>query len=220
MNTLQYSLHKGPGDTVDLDDAPTREGKKLSIAGMFDGSVFQGVLVMAESRFLELYPDRGRLPVFPRRNSRVANVEEAHTMAQAMSALLESQLSAIMAWMRNRSPIAWPISWPCRTPTCRPSRRWEPGAAIGSVWRDAPSCCGMCLNGAAKSPCCGQSAGRTTHRVSPSSVENLLLVGWGLVTGIGSALLAMAPHPVEHRRPVLPGGDWPGCRSACSPPGD
>ncbi|HVJ67701.1 MAG TPA: ABC transporter permease, partial [Caulifigura sp.] len=24
--------------------------------------------------------------------------------------------------------------------------------------------------------------------------ENLLLVGWGLVTGIGSALLAMAPH--------------------------
>jgi len=57
LNTLQYSLHKKIGDTIAVpsDDAPNY---KLKIVGMFDSSVFQGVLVMSEENFLKVYPLR------------------------------------------------------------------------------------------------------------------------------------------------------------------
>ncbi|VAX39352.1 ABC transporter, fused permease protein Plim_0100 [hydrothermal vent metagenome] len=56
MNTLMYSLHKGIDSQIDLpaEIAPTQ---KLQVAGMFDGSVFQGVLLMSEENFLKLFPN-------------------------------------------------------------------------------------------------------------------------------------------------------------------
>lgn len=53
MNTLMYSLKKGPGTTIDLPDSET----KLAVSGMFDSSVFQGVLVMSDSNFQKLFSD-------------------------------------------------------------------------------------------------------------------------------------------------------------------
>ncbi|MCH7987592.1 MAG: ABC transporter permease [Planctomycetes bacterium] len=57
LNTLQYSLHKGIGKTIAV---PNEENPdyKLKIMGQFDGSVFQGVLLMAEKDFRQLYTDR------------------------------------------------------------------------------------------------------------------------------------------------------------------
>ncbi|MFQ5732542.1 MAG: ABC transporter permease [Planctomycetaceae bacterium] len=57
MNTLQYSLHKSVGKTVGVpnDDDPLF---KLKIVGMFDGSVFQGVLLLSEENFQALYPEQ------------------------------------------------------------------------------------------------------------------------------------------------------------------
>jgi len=57
MNTLQYSLHKGVGATINGPSEANPE-YKLKIVGMFDGSVFQGVLLMSESNFTTLYRDR------------------------------------------------------------------------------------------------------------------------------------------------------------------
>jgi hypothetical protein len=56
-NTLMFSLHKYPGQTIPIpdDQHPTHE---LKVAGMFQDSVFQGVLVMHEDRFLKLYPEQ------------------------------------------------------------------------------------------------------------------------------------------------------------------
>lgn len=56
-NTLQYSLHKGVGDVVAVpsEDEPRYY---LKIVGRFDGSVFQGVLLMSEENFLKLYPEQ------------------------------------------------------------------------------------------------------------------------------------------------------------------
>jgi len=56
MNTLQYSLHKAIGDSVELPKE-LQAGVDLSVVGSLGGSVFQGVLLMSEANFLELFPD-------------------------------------------------------------------------------------------------------------------------------------------------------------------
>lgn len=57
MNTLQYSLKKGVGSTIGVpdDDHPQY---RLKIVGMFDSSVFQGVLLLSEADFLKVAPER------------------------------------------------------------------------------------------------------------------------------------------------------------------
>lgn len=54
MNTLMFSLKKGPGATIDL---PGRD-EKLVVTGMFDSSVFQGVLLMSDANFQRLFPEQ------------------------------------------------------------------------------------------------------------------------------------------------------------------
>ncbi len=56
LNTLMYSLHKGVGDTIKVPDDTNPKGT-LRIAGMLDGSVFQGVLLMSEANFKQLFPE-------------------------------------------------------------------------------------------------------------------------------------------------------------------
>lgn len=55
MNTLQYSLHKAVGDVIAAPN-DSNPDHALKIVGMLDGSVFQGVLLMGERRFNQLYP--------------------------------------------------------------------------------------------------------------------------------------------------------------------
>lgn len=56
-NTLKYSLKKGLGATIPV---PNEDNPQylLKVVGMFDGSVFQGVLLMSEGNFRQLYRDR------------------------------------------------------------------------------------------------------------------------------------------------------------------
>ncbi|HVJ87040.1 MAG TPA: FtsX-like permease family protein, partial [Caulifigura sp.] len=92
LNTLQYSLHKGVGDQIPLDQAPSRKDRELRIAGMFDGSVFQGVLVMAASKFLSLYPERAGFQYFLVEAGSATTAAESHALAKSTSDLLESAL--------------------------------------------------------------------------------------------------------------------------------
>ena len=57
MNTLQFSLKKGIGSTIPVPNADHPE-HTLEVAGMFNGAVFQGVLLMSEPQFERLYPTR------------------------------------------------------------------------------------------------------------------------------------------------------------------
>lgn len=82
MNTLQYSLHLGVGDTIDV---PQRPNEQLEIAGVLDGSVFQGVLLMSEENFHRLYPDQSGFGYLL--------VEVPPADAPQMSQLLETELS-------------------------------------------------------------------------------------------------------------------------------
>ena len=52
MNTLMFSLHKAPGAAIPVPDSET----ELIVAGMLDGSVLQGVLLMSDSNFRKLFP--------------------------------------------------------------------------------------------------------------------------------------------------------------------
>ncbi|MCA8988382.1 MAG: ABC transporter permease [Planctomycetaceae bacterium] len=56
MNTLQYSLHKPIGSQIEL---PSELGisSQLQVVGSLAGSVFQGVLLMSEENFLQLFPN-------------------------------------------------------------------------------------------------------------------------------------------------------------------
>jgi len=63
MNTLMYSLKKGIGKTISIpnDENPDY---KLKVMGMFDASVFQGVLLMSEANFQELYSEQAGFQYF------------------------------------------------------------------------------------------------------------------------------------------------------------
>jgi putative ABC transport system permease protein len=85
-NTLQYSLHKEVGDTVELPAGP--EGKPtMKIAGMLDGSVFQGVLLMSEDNFRRLFPNVAGYQYF------LIEVPGPAANGDRLAALLETQLT-------------------------------------------------------------------------------------------------------------------------------
>jgi ABC-type antimicrobial peptide transport system permease subunit len=193
VNTLQYSLHKGPGDRVPLDDAPTRHGRELYISGMFDGSVFQGVLLMAESKFLQLFPERAGFQYFLVEAPAVTNAGEARKEAAAISDLMESQL-------RDYGVDAEPVADRLANFLAVQNTYLSTFQTLGGL--------GLLLGVVGVSAvmlrnvferrseiallrAVGWQNGRTSFTVLG---ENLLLVGWGLFIGIGSALLAMAPH--------------------------
>ncbi len=56
MDSLQYSLHKAIGDTIELPEELNRS-EKLQVVGSLGGSVFQGVLLMSQKNFQDLFPD-------------------------------------------------------------------------------------------------------------------------------------------------------------------
>lgn len=86
LNTLQYSLHVGPGAVIELRDGRDRPFK-ARIAGMLDSSVFQGVLLMSEQNFQKLFPDRAGFQYF------LVDVEA--NAASEVSGWLESKFAGL-----------------------------------------------------------------------------------------------------------------------------
>lgn len=83
MNTLMYSLHKSIGGTLEIPDSE-QDLHELLISGMFDGSIFQGMLLLSESNFRRLYPDQSGYQYFL--------IEIPPAKAQELTELLESRL--------------------------------------------------------------------------------------------------------------------------------
>jgi len=84
MNTLMFSLHKQVGQTIAIpnDEAPQHQ---LIVKGMFQDSVFQGVLVMSEENFLKLFPEQ--------KGFRYFLIEVPPAEAKAASTFLETELA-------------------------------------------------------------------------------------------------------------------------------
>jgi ABC-type antimicrobial peptide transport system permease subunit len=193
VNTLQYSLHKAVGDQIPLDDAPTRRGQELAIAGMFDSSIFQGVLVMSESNFLRLYPERAGFQQFLIESPNIKTVDEARAQAESISDLLETQLrdygfDAERVSVRLADFLAVQNTYLATFQTL---------GGLGMLLGVFGLFAVMLRNIVERR---GELALLRAVGLSDSQtgriviLENLMLVGWGLATGIGAALLAMAPH--------------------------
>ena len=84
MNTLMFSMHKSVGQSIPIPDEAHPQ-HTLSIAGMFQDSVFQGVLVMNESEFSRLYPEQ--------KGFRYFLIEVPPELAEATATYLETELS-------------------------------------------------------------------------------------------------------------------------------
>jgi hypothetical protein len=85
-NTLQYSLHKAVGESIDLPGSSDAK-QTAKVVGMLDGSVFQGVLLMSEDNFRRLYPNVAGYRYF------LIEVPGPAANGDRLSALLETQLT-------------------------------------------------------------------------------------------------------------------------------
>lgn len=84
LNTLMFSMHKSVGQTIAIPNEEHPQ-HQLKIAGMFQDSVFQGVLVMREDDFSKLYPQQ--------KGFRYFLIEVPPELAEAASSLLETELA-------------------------------------------------------------------------------------------------------------------------------
>lgn len=185
MNTLQYSLHVQPGQTMEIR-AENGEMVKLKIAGMLDSSVFQGVLLMDEGPFQKLFPSRVGYQYFL--------IEVAPSLATVVADLLESKLAGFDAE--------------------RVADRLANFLAVQNTYLStfqALGGLGLLLGTIGLSIVMLRNVlERRTELALLRAVgfrdfilawlvlcENALLLGWGLAVGTVSALLAMLPHLVS-----------------------
>ena len=84
LNTLMFSLHKQPGQTIAIPNEENPQ-HQLLVSGLFQDSVFQGVLVMNEDDFLRLFPEQ--------KGFRYFLIEVPPELADAATTLLETELS-------------------------------------------------------------------------------------------------------------------------------
>lgn len=84
LNTLMFSLHKFPGQSIPIPDQEHPQ-HELKIAGMYQDSVFQGVLVMNEADFVRIYPEQKGFQYFL--------IEVPSELADTTATFLETELA-------------------------------------------------------------------------------------------------------------------------------
>lgn len=184
MNTLMFGLKKSPGQTIPVPSADDPE-HQLKIAGMFDGAVFQGVLLMSEAQFLKLYPEQKGFRYF------LIDVPLEH--APAAAEMLETDLAE---YGFDTEPVAERLARFLSVQNTYLSTFQSLGGLglllgtfglatvmLRNVWERQAEL--ALLRGVGFPP-------RQIARLILA--ESTLLLGWGLLTGTTAALLAMLPH--------------------------
>ncbi|WP_437194286.1 FtsX-like permease family protein [Planctomicrobium sp. SH527] len=184
MNTLMYSLHKGIGQTIPLSaDDPT--APQMQVVGMFANSIFQGVLVMSESNFRKLFPDRVGFQYFL--------IEVDPKEATALSTLLESQLGDYgfdSDRVANRLADFLAVQ---NTYLSTFQTLGGLGLLLGTLGLATVMLRNVLER--AKEFSLLQAVGLRKSQIAKLVAwENAFLLGGGLLAGTASALLAMAPH--------------------------
>jgi ABC-type antimicrobial peptide transport system permease subunit len=182
MNTLQYSLHVGPGQTLKIR-SEGGEMVNVRIAGMFDSSVFQGVLLMDEGPFQKLFPSRIGYQYF------LFEVPPAE--AASVGDLLESKLPGFDAERvvdRLASFLAVQNTYLSTFQALGGL-----GLLLGTIGL-ATVMLRNVLERRSELALLRATGFRDTLLAALVLSETALLLGWGLATGAVSALLAMLPH--------------------------
>ena len=193
MNTLMYSLHKGVGVKLGVpsDQDPQHQ---LQIAGMFDGAVFQGVLVASEERFLEVFPEQTGFQYFL--------IEVAPEHAAKLSTLLETRLETFGFDAERVADRLADFLAVQNTYLSTFQTLGGLGLLLGTLGLGAV----MLRNVLERRSEIAllKSIGFTNKQTSILVLcENSVLLMWGLTVGTISALLAMLPHLLSI------GGDFP-----------
>lgn len=209
MNTLQYSLKLGVGDSIDGPD-PDQPKFRLRIVGMFDSSIFQGVLVMSAGNFDRYLPQqpagfRYFLVSVPQsvfagdpasgdeELLREAELDQPGTVARELSRLMESGLSS--------------YGWDAELVSARLAdflavqntylSTFQTLAGLGLLLGTFGLATVMLRNVLERR---GELAllravGFRRSQISLLVLmENGVLLVWGVIAGSGSALIAMLPH--------------------------
>ncbi len=182
MNTLQYSLHVGPGQMMKIR-AENGELVKVRIAGMLDSSVFQGVLLMDEAPFQNLFPSRVGYQYFL--------LEVPPASATAVADLLESKLAGFDAERvvdRLASFLAVQNTYLSTFQALGGL-----GLLLGTIGL-ATVMLRNVLERRSELALLRAAGFRDSLLAALVLSENALLLGWGLAIGAVSALLAMLPH--------------------------
>lgn len=194
MNTLMYSLKVGIGDTIDVPDSDHTRFR-LRVAGMFDGSVFQGVLIMSEQNFEQWYPDE---PAGYRYF--LLSISGADTSSQSVSdsgsrlrRLLESHLGAYGFAVENVAARLAKFLMVQNTYLTTFQTLGGLGLLLGTLGL-ATVMLRNVLERKSEVALLRAVGFRQSAVGGLVLWENAFLMVWGLVAGAGSAIIAMWPH--------------------------
>lgn len=206
LNTLQYSLHKGVGDTVVLPlpgeppNNPNLAGRprmpgglpevetppiELEIVGMLDSSVFQGVLLISEANFQMLFPEQAGYRYFL--------IEVDPQNAAELSELLESGLTA---YGFDAERVVDRLAGFLAVQNTYLST-FQTLGGLGLLLGTVGLATVMLRNVLERRSeiALMRAVGFVRNDLAGMILfENAFLLGWGLLTGTLSALLAMLPH--------------------------
>lgn len=191
MNTLQYSLHKGVGDFVAVPNDKHPE-YKLKVVGMFDGSVFQGVLLLSEANFQTLYPQRAGYEYF------LIGIpaDDPQTWRDERSELQSVLESGLTAYGFDTEPVADRLANFLAVQNTYLST-FQTLGGLGLLLGTLGLATVMLRNVLERRRefALLRAVGFRNSGVSGLVVvENAFLLIWGLLAGTVSALLAMLPH--------------------------
>ena len=184
MNTLMYSLHKGIGATVGIP-SDERPEHKLKIKGMFDGSIFQGVLLISEQHFQQLFPEQAGFQYFlievpPKDAAQLSSILETGLTEYGFDAdLVANRLADFLAVQNTYLST------------------FQTLGGLGLLLGTLGLATVMLRNVVERRSELAllRAVGMTGSNVAVIVLaENAFLLLWGLASGIVSALLAMLPH--------------------------
>ena len=186
MNTLQYSLKKGIGSLIAVGDEKSPDFY-LKVTGMFDGSVFQGVLLMWEQNFRELFPDQAGYQYF------LVETPADPQVINDVSGLFETQLAAYGLDLERVSVRLQDFLTVQNTYLLTFQTLGGFGLLLGTIGLGTVMLRNVLERRSeiALLRAVGFRTGVITWLVLQ---ENALLLFWGLAAGTFSALLAMLPH--------------------------
>ena len=183
-NTLMYSLKKGIGDLIAVPNEQEPD-YFLKVAGMLDGSVFQGVLLMSEANFLELYSEQEGYGYFL--------IEAPVAQRDTLSNLLETQLTPFGF---DAEPVADRIADFLAVQNTYLSTFQALGGLgllLGTVGLGTVMLRNV-LERRSELALLRAVGFRNGKLALLVLIENALLLAWGLAAGTAAALLAVSPH--------------------------
>lgn len=185
MNTLQYSLKKGIGDTIMVPDDKSPK-YALKVVGLLDGSVLQGVLVMTADNLLRIEPEISGFRYF------LIEVPDDGSTQE----IVTSMESTLNDYGFDAQPVSERLAGFLAVQNTYLST-FQMLGGLGLLVGTFGLAAVMMRNveDRRREIALLKSIGFTGTRISRLIVtENCVLLLWGIILGSSSAFLAMLPH--------------------------